>query len=135
MRQVSLHWLVVADVSAPSILIRVTFEQTAPTVSSDARTDGEQNRLLLWLETHPDLLEIRGTGARAGDRVSDRLRTASDPADGLGLSTAVGLKALASPAFAEPVRAIVADELEWMSPSVTPRLNGSPSSTLPNAIG
>jgi hypothetical protein len=58
MWQVPLRWLVVADMSAPSILIRVTFEQTTPAVSSDAWTDGEQNRLVLWLETHPDLLEI-----------------------------------------------------------------------------
>jgi hypothetical protein len=45
-------------VSAPSIVIRVQFERSTPVVSSDAATDGEQNRLVLWLRGHPELAEL-----------------------------------------------------------------------------
>jgi hypothetical protein len=45
-------------VSAPGIVIRVAFERLAPVVFSDAVNEGEQERLVAWLEQQPELAEL-----------------------------------------------------------------------------
>jgi hypothetical protein len=59
----------------PSIVIRFELERRSPTVHGVWMTEGDQRRILRWLEGQPQLLAL----------IADAIKLASDvPADNLG---------------------------------------------------